>query len=255
MTALQSTTRNRPEIEGLPFPCLQLRRGEIDPRVITCGDPVRAEKIAGLLDDAICLQKNREYWTYSGTYLGVPVTVSSHGVGAGGATILFESLARAGAEVIIRVGTCGWLQDDGFEGQLMISTGACRDEGVTEKILPLSYPAIADRHVVQALEDAAISLGQKPKIGITMTNALFYAGLIPSNAEVFRRAGVTSFENEVAALLVVGGIHGIQVGAILAADGPAFELVGPENFDPDPETVKKAVEMECRIALEAIVRL
>ena len=67
------------------LPCLALKSGEINPRVLTCGDPARAEKIAMLnLDGAVCMAKNLEYWTYNGSYKGVPVTITSHGVGCGG---------------------------------------------------------------------------------------------------------------------------------------------------------------------------
>lgn len=50
------------------------------PRVIVCGDPARAEKIASRLDNMTVVAKTREYWTFNGSYKGVPVTVSSHGV-------------------------------------------------------------------------------------------------------------------------------------------------------------------------------
>ena len=83
------------------LPCIAVCEGDINPRVLTCGDPARAKKISEKLENVKCLAKNREYHTYSGTYKGVPVTVTSHGVGEGGAVIGFESLCRAGAKVII----------------------------------------------------------------------------------------------------------------------------------------------------------
>ena len=48
---------------------------------------------------------------------------------------MFESLCRAGAKAIIRVGTCGELQDDIDAGSIVVATGACREEEVTEKML------------------------------------------------------------------------------------------------------------------------
>ena len=87
------------------LPCIHLAQGDIPPRVLVCGDPARAERISKRLTEARCLAQNREYWTYTGLYQGVPVAVVSHGVGSGGAAIAFESLWRAGARVIIRVGT------------------------------------------------------------------------------------------------------------------------------------------------------
>ena len=86
------------------LPCIHLAQGDIPPRVLVCGDPARAERISKRLTEARCLARDREYWTYTGLYQGVPVAVVSHGVGSGGAAIAFESLWRAGARVIIRVG-------------------------------------------------------------------------------------------------------------------------------------------------------
>lgn len=77
------------------LPCIHLAQGDIPPRVLVCGDPARAERISKRLTEARCLAQNREYWTYTGLYQGVPVAVVSHGVGSGGAAIAFESLWRA----------------------------------------------------------------------------------------------------------------------------------------------------------------
>ena len=157
----------------LVLPCIAVSEGDINPRVITCGDPARAEKISRKLDQVKCLAKNREYHTYVGTWKGVPVTVTSHGVGEGGAVIGFESLCRAGAKVIIRVGTCGGMQKEVAAGSLVIARAACREDGVTEKMLPLSYPAVADVDVIRALEQSAADLQVCSHSGIILTQALW----------------------------------------------------------------------------------
>lgn len=237
------------------FPCIHVGEGDIAPRVITCGDPARAEKISHRLQNPVCLAKNREYWTFSGTYKGTPVTVTSHGVGAGGATIAFESLWRAGAKVIIRVGTCGGMQDGIDAGSIVIPTAACREEGVTEKIIPLSYPAICDGDVVFSLATAARERGITAHKGIMMTQALFYPGLLESKVKLYAKAGVVAMDNEVAALLVVSSLNGVKAGAILTADAKAFELVGVEDYKPDQSVVNQAVEDEIDIALDAIIKV
>lgn len=237
------------------LPCLALAEGEIAPRVITCGDPARAERIAGMLDNSKCLAKNREFWTFTGEYKGVPVTVSSHGVGCGGAAILFESLYRAGAKVIIRVGTCGSMQKGMRPGSLVIATAACREDGVTEKMVPLAYPAVSDVDVVCALKQAAAKTDADVHAGIAFTNALFYPGLLESKIQLYAKAGCKAMDNEIASLLVVASIHGIKAGAIVAVDAPAFGLVDVEEYQPDPEMMKKATQDEIEIALEAIVNV
>ena len=90
-------------------PIIDIPYGKIADRVIVCGDPKRAERIAEKLEDAEVVAKSREYWTYNGTYKGVPVSVASHGVGGNGASVCFEGLILGGAKTIIRVGTCGTL--------------------------------------------------------------------------------------------------------------------------------------------------
>ena len=110
--------------EKTVFPCIHVAAGDLPPRVITCGDPARAEKISRLLDNPKCLAQNREFWTYTGSWKGTPIAVVSHGVGCGGAAIAFEGLWRAGVKVIIRVGTCGGMQDGIDAGSLVVAAGA-----------------------------------------------------------------------------------------------------------------------------------
>ncbi len=241
------------EKESMVLPCIAVCKGDIHPRVITCGDPARAYKIACKMEQVTCLAKNREYHSYSGIWKGVPVTVTSHGVGEGGAVIGFESLCRAGAKVIIRVGTCGGMQKHITEGSLVIVRAACREDGVTEKMLPLSYPAVSHPDVLAALEKSAREHGAQADSGIILTQALFYPGLLESKVRLYMKAGVLAMENEVAGLLVVASLHGIKAGAILAADAPAFELVGVEGYQPDEKMVAEAVEREIEIALDAVV--
>ncbi|MCL2367380.1 MAG: nucleoside phosphorylase [Oscillospiraceae bacterium] len=240
---------------GNKLPCIQVNPGEISPRVLTCGDPKRAELIAAKLEDAVCVSQNREFWSYNGLHKGVPVTVTSHGVGCGGAVIAFESLCRAGAKVIIRVGTCGGMQAGIDAGSIVIATGACREDGVTEKMIPLSYPAIAHRDVVYALEAAAREKGIDTHSGLVLTQALFYPGLLETTVSLYQRAGIIAGENEVSGLLVVGGLNGIKTGAILAVDAKVFELEGVESYQPDKAVLHKAIDDQSHIALDALIQI
>lgn len=237
------------------YPCIHVGDGEIAPRVLTCGDPARAEKISQKLENTRCLAKNREYWTYLGTHKGVPVTVTSHGVGAGGAAIAFESLWRAGAKAIIRVGTCGGMQPQVGAGSIVVATGACREDGVTDKMIPPAYPAIAHDEVVGALMAAAGTLGTPVHKGLVLTQALFYPGLLESKIPLYAKAGVLAMENEVAGLLVVASLHGVKAGAIVTADAPAFGLVDVEDYQPDEEEVMRMVEKQIDIALDAVIKV
>lgn len=122
------------------IPIIDIPYNSINPRVIVTGDPYRAEKIAALCENATVVSKTREYWTYNGTYKGVPVTIASNGCGAAGALLCFEGLILGGAKVMIRVGTGGFLADGYKAGDMLVITAAVREEKVMEQVVPLSYP-------------------------------------------------------------------------------------------------------------------
>lgn len=237
------------------IPIIDIPYNKIAPRVIVCGDPKRAERIAGRLENTEVVAKSREYWTFNGTYKGVPVTVSSHGVGASGAHVSFEGLILGGAKVMIRVGTCGFLQEGDPQGALYIATAACREDGVTQQLIPASYPAVASYDVVQEMIRAAEATDAWFKTGIVVTGGIFYKGLLPTNNRLMAEAGCVAFENEAAMLFVTCSLKGVKAGCIAAADGPCFEFVGSEEFDHNPAPMIKAQEDEITIALESIIKV
>lgn len=237
------------------IPIIDVPYGKIAPRVIVCGDPERAKTISQRLDNVEVVAQSREYWTYVGEYKGVPVTVSSHGVGGCGASISFEGLILGGAKVIIRVGTCGTLQKELPAGTLIIATAACREDGVTNQMIPQSYPAVASYDVVMEMQKAAANTDAFYKTGIITTSGIFYKEHMPTNNILFSQAGVLAMENEASVLFVVCGLHNVKCGCIIAADGPCFELVGSDDFDHYPEGMDKAKYNEITIALESIINV
>ena len=67
------------------LPNLKIDPNKLSDRVIVCGDPNRAKKIADLLEEPCLLAENREYHSYTGKWNGKEIAVVSHGVGAPGA--------------------------------------------------------------------------------------------------------------------------------------------------------------------------
>ena len=236
-------------------PIIDIPYDKIAKRVVVCGDPKRAEKIAQKLDHTEVVAKSREYWTFNGEYKGVPVTVASHGVGGNGASVCFEGLILGGAKVMIRVGTCGTLQPDIPQSSLIIATAACREDGITPQFIPISYPAMAALDVANTMIETAKEIHPDTRSGIITTSGLFYQGLLPTNNRLFQEAGVLAMENEASVLFTIASVRGIKAGCIVAADGPCFEFVGSEEFDHYPEKMAEALEHEITIALESIIRV
>jgi len=222
--------------------------------VIVCGDPGRAERIAGMMDEAREVAANREYRSFTGSWKGAPVSVVSHGIGAAGAAICFEELIRVGAKRIIRVGTAGSYTADLPPGSLVISVAAAREDGLTRQLVPSGFPAVADRAIVDALRTAATGRPVTVGCGITLTMDMFYEGAVPFPHHLYKQAGVLAVEMENAALFVIASLRGVQAGAILALDGYADADLA-KVYNPHTETVQTAVRLEAEIALDALVQL
>ncbi len=231
---------------------LKVNSDELPKKVLVCGDPSRAEKIASLLDDSKLLAKNREYHSYKGSWQGVELAIVSHGVGSPGAAVCFEELAKGGAKTIIRIGTAGSYQAEIQPGHIVISTAAVRRDGLTSQLVPEGFPAVADRQVVGQLVDAANARNQQIHEGITLTLDVFYSGIIEFPHELYKRAGVLAVEMENSALFTIGAIRGVNTGAILAIDGYADADLRNE-YNPHTNVVSEAIEQEAFIALDAII--
>jgi uridine phosphorylase len=237
------------------LPILKIAPDSLPPDVLVCGDPFRAELIAGMLDEAVQVAWNREYRIFTGKRKGVPLAVCSHGVGAPGAALCFEMLIKAGAKRLIRVGTAGSLNLGIGDGALVIATAAVRAEGTTEQLVPISYPAVADLDITLALKKAAAEQAEVSTYsGIVLTLSAFFPALLDLPNALMAEANAIAVEMECAALFVVASLRGVQAGAILAIDGMAINFEA-DAYNPHRELVARAIEAEARIAIQAVEKL
>ena len=205
---------------------LELRDGDLEGPVLLPGDPERVEIIADLWENAEELAAHREYRTIAGEYDGESLAVTSTGIGSPSAAIAVEELARIGAETFLRVGSCGAIQREVAVGDLVITTGAVRQEGTTDEYVREDYPASAHGEVVTALVTAAERLGHEYHLGVTCSTDSFYSGQsrpgfggfrgagADERIEALREAGVLNFEMEASAILTLASLYGLRAGAV-----------------------------------------
>jgi hypothetical protein len=132
-------------------PHIKVGPGVIRPTVIAVGDPFRCEVVVKFCDKSEEIQWNREYRLFNATYEGVDMSIISHGIGGPGAAICFEELVKLGAKTIIRLGTCGAMQPHIKTGDLIVASGACREDGYTDFVAPKGYPAVGDNELTLEL--------------------------------------------------------------------------------------------------------
>ena len=158
---------------------IKLKNGDVGRYVLLPGDPGRVPLIASYLTDARKIAENREHQTYTGLLDGVPVSVTSTGIGGPSTAIAVEELAKIGADTFIRVGTSGKMQDYIASGDLIVVSAAVRDEGTALHYMPLAFPAVADLDVVECLRNACEILNAPYHVGISHSKDSFYGEVEP----------------------------------------------------------------------------
>jgi uridine phosphorylase len=215
-------------------PHIHCKKGDIAPIVLMPGSPQRIDMIGSFLDSYKEIAYNREFRTITGTYKGVPVSVTSTGIGCPSTAIAAEEVIACGAKMLIRVGTCGgaW-REDIKPLDVIIPTACIRDEGTTKEYIRPEFPAVANIDIVQALRHSAMEQGITSHRGINRTHDSYYA---PDRSvtkwgdfyfdERFRNSPspILSSEMESSALFIVATLMGVRAGAVLAVDAEATPL-------------------------------
>ena len=239
---------------------IRVKKGDAGRYAILPGDPKRVPLIAAYLDDAVQIADNREYVTYTGYLDGEKVSVTSTGIGGPSAAIAMEELHKCGTDAFIRVGTCGGINLDVMSGDVVIATGAVRQEGTGLHYAPVEYPAVADYGIVRALVDSASDQGFRYHTGVVQCKDSFYGQLDPERMpvsgellgkwEAWKRLGVLASEMESAALFVVAAAIGARCGSVFSVvsnqERDAAGLDNPINHDTD---------QAIRVAIEAVRKL
>ena len=66
-----------------------------------------------------------------------------------------KKLCQSGATRIVRAGSAGGMQSGIGAGDLVIAPAAVREEGLSHKLVPPTYPAIATPDVLMAMRAAS----------------------------------------------------------------------------------------------------
>lgn len=188
------------------------------------GDPGRCEKIAAYFENARFITSNREFTTYTGTLLGKKVSVVSTGIGGPSAAIAMEELSKIGVRNFIRIGTCGGINMKVKSGDIVIATGAVRNEGTSREYAPIEFPAVSDYDVTSAIVHCCKMLHKSYHCGVVQCKDSFYGQHSPERMpvsyellnkwEAWKRLGVLASEMESAALFTVAATLGVRCGAL-----------------------------------------
>lgn len=196
-------------------PHILCQEGDIAPSVLLPGDPGRVLRMAELLDNAKEISFNREYRVVTGKYKGMPISICSTGIGGPSTAIALEELITLGVKVFIRVGSCGASQENIDVGDLIISDSAIREDGTTLEYVPIQFPAVADRQIVDLLEKNARKLAIRAFVGPTVTVDALYSPKTKKTKELWKSFGALAQDMEASVILTLARIKKVKAGSIL----------------------------------------
>ncbi len=222
--------------------------GDVARRVIVCGDPGRSRRASEFLEGARLVSENRGLLTYTGSYRGVPMTVSTTGMGAPSAAIVMEELAMLGAKGVVRVGTTGSISRAVGIGDVIVPSAAIPLDGATRAYAKSGAPQDSDARISDLLCEEAGRRGLKCHRGEVCSSDTFYLE-DERSAEAWSSRGALSFEMECSVIFALARLRGYRAAAILAVTG---RVQGAEGRVLDPGATAGAVEGSILCALEAL---
>ncbi len=139
-----------------------------------------------------------------------------------------ENLIALGVRRFVSLGSAGGLQPDLEVGDLVVCTGAVRDEGVSHHYLPDHAEVSPDPTLTAALSAKLSGHGGPIKAGRTWTIDAPYRETV---AEVhhYRADGVLTVEMEAAALFAVAAVRGVAIASAFCIS----DLLHRHEWHPD----------------------
>jgi purine-nucleoside phosphorylase len=184
--------------------------GEIAPRVLLPGDPLRAKWIAEtFLEDAKCYSSVRGMLGYTGTYEGEPISVQGTGMGQPSLSIYVNELIREyDVQQLLRVGSCGAISATLDIRDVVLAISASTDSSMNKiRFEGLDYAATADYQLLRAAADAAGSASVRAIVAPVFSADSFYSDR-PELLMRMAEYGVVAVEMECNALYTLAAQHG-----------------------------------------------
>jgi uridine phosphorylase len=237
-------------------PHILAEEGDVNDIALIPGDPGRVDRIAGHCENVETVAQNREYKLVNAEFEGRELTICSTGIGCPSAAIAVEELSRVGVETFIRVGTTGALQSHIDIGDMVVATGAAKNEGTSKRYESVEFPAVPDYDVLTQLVDSAEANGEDVHVGPIASDDAYYAETDEYVRE-WEDGGILSVEMEAATVFTLARRKGLRAGAICTVDGNLVEGTqkGETEGEELPEKAKNNVERAIGIALTATTQL
>ena len=191
--------------------------GDIAETVLMPGDPYRAKWAAEtFLENAVCVNEVRGMLGFTGTWKGNRVTIQGSGMGMPSLSIYAnELITEYNAQTLIRIGSCGGMQDHVGVRDVILATTATTLSTPSRGIFKdLNFAPTADFDLLHKAYHAAEALKVKTHVGGIYSSDVFYDER-PDLTEQMQRHGILGVEMEAAELYILAARHKRRALAVL----------------------------------------
>lgn len=190
---------------------------DIAETVLLPGDPYRAKWAAEtFLKDVKLVNEVRGMLGFTGIWKGNRVTIQGSGMGMPSLSIYVNELIKDfGAKTLIRIGSCGGMQDKVAVRDIILAMTASTLNSPSSGIFKeLNFAPCADWGLLRAADIAAKAKGAETHIGGIYSADVFYDERPDLNEQMIRH-GILGVEMEAAELYNLAARYGVRALAVL----------------------------------------
>lgn len=224
---------------------VQLRPQDVGKYAIVPGPKDRLDVLMKKIENPVKNFSFMEYTMYTGNYEGMKLTAINGGRFSTDTSITTEVICNAEIKNVIRIGTCGALDENIAIGDLVIVDKAIRGDGVTPYYVDGKFETLADKKISDTLYEVAKGMGLNVHRGVTWTTD----ALLRETREIVedkRKQGAMAVDMVSSTLLTICQLYKACAGSILAVSDNVITgemgFMNPMYYMAETNLIKIALE-------------
>jgi uridine phosphorylase len=225
---------------------VQLRPQDVGKYAIVPGPRDRLDVLMKKLENPVKNFSFMEYTMYTGNFEGIRVTGINGGRFSTDTSITTEVMCNAGIQNIIRVGTCGSLDENIKIGDLFVVDEVIRGDGVTPYYVDKDFKTVSDKK----LSDLLVEIAQGMGLTIHRGKAWTTDALLRETRELVeakRKEGARAVDMVSSTLLTIAQTYNLKACSILAVSDNVVTgemgFMNPLYYMAESNLIKIALEL------------
>jgi len=227
------------------------KKGDIADFVLLPGDPRRAKLIAEtFLTDVKCYNEVRGMLGYTGFYNGKRISVQGTGMGMPSISIyVTELIEEYGVDTLVRIGSCGSIQEDVEMMDIVLAMSACTDSGMNKfRFNGNDFAPTANFGLLKKAYEIAEQKKIKSHTGSILTSDFFYGESHLGDPFLnWKTYGVLGVDMETAALYSIAAKYKKKALAILTVSDHILKKQAL-SADDRQNTFKEMIDFALQLA-------